>query len=153
MYIYLCSGLILNEINNRILNQVLCHEKRLVWRKKTVPHWNVWARWPSWGYTTNHHSHATTTVIRTFQNWLKKLSVDLSLFKPLGHVLICKAEIQPLKIINFTIILTTGWAYSMELEPASVCPSTLSNMNISETSWSIIIKFHQEHLWGGGLTA
>ena len=36
---------------------------------------------------------------------------------------------------------------------ASVHPSTLSNMNISETSWPIIIKFHQEHHWGGGLTA
>ena len=35
----------------------------------------------------------------------------------------------------------------------SVRPSTLSNMNISETSWPIIIKFHQEHHWGGGLTA
>ena len=45
----------------------------------------------------------------------------------------------------------------MGLEPASVppCvrPSTLSNMNISETSWPIIIKFHQEHHLGGGLTA
>ena len=49
----------------------------------------------------------------------------------------------------------------MGLEPASVrasvCPSvrlfTLSNMNISETSWPIIIKFHQEHHWGKGLTA
>ena len=34
----------------------------------------------------------------------------------------------------------------------SVCASTLSNMNISETSWPIIIKFHQEHHWSGGLT-
>ena len=45
----------------------------------------------------------------------------------------------------------------MGLEPPSVCvsvrPSTLSNMNIFETSWPIIIKFHQEHHWGGGLTA
>ena len=45
----------------------------------------------------------------------------------------------------------------MGLEPVSVhaCvrASTLSNMNISETSWPIIIKFHQEHHWGGGLTA
>ena len=49
----------------------------------------------------------------------------------------------------------------MGLEPASVrasvhpCvrPSTLSNINISETSWPIIIKFHQKHHWGGGLTA
>ena len=35
----------------------------------------------------------------------------------------------------------------------SVKASTLSNMNISETSWPIIIKFHQEHHWGGGLIA
>ena len=49
----------------------------------------------------------------------------------------------------------------MGLEPASVrvsmhsCvrPSTLSNINISETSWPIIIKLHQKHHWGGGLTA
>ena len=44
----------------------------------------------------------------------------------------------------------------MGLEPASVRPwvraSTLSNINISETSWPIIIKFHQELHWGGGLT-
>ena len=43
------------------------------------------------------------------------------------------------------------------LEPASVResvrPSTLSNMNISETSWPIVIKFHQKHHWGGGLAA
>ena len=49
----------------------------------------------------------------------------------------------------------------MGLEPASVraCvrpsvrPFTLSNINISETSWPITIKFHQKHHWGGGLTA
>ena len=45
----------------------------------------------------------------------------------------------------------------MGLEPApvraSVCVSTLSNMNISETSWPILIKFHLEHHWGGGLAA
>ena len=35
----------------------------------------------------------------------------------------------------------------------SLHPSILSNMNISETSWPIIIKFHQEYHWGGGLTA
>ena len=40
----------------------------------------------------------------------------------------------------------------MGLEPASVGMSTLSNINISKTSWPIIIKFHQEHHWGGGLT-
>ena len=30
--------------------------------------------------------------------------------------------------------------------------STLSNINISETSWPIIFKFHQKHHWGRGLT-
>ena len=44
----------------------------------------------------------------------------------------------------------------MGLEPASVSlcvrPFTLSNMNISETSWPIVIKFLQEHHKDGGLT-
>ena len=35
----------------------------------------------------------------------------------------------------------------------SICAFTLSNMNISETSWPINIKFHLEHHWGGGLAA
>ena len=42
-------------------------------------------------------------------------------------------------------------------EQASVCQSvgafTLSDMNISETSWPIIIKFHLKHHLGGGLAA
>ena len=42
----------------------------------------------------------------------------------------------------------------MGLEPASmVCLFTLSDMNISETSWPVIIKFHLKHHWGGGLAA
>ena len=41
----------------------------------------------------------------------------------------------------------------MGLEPASVRPSTLSNINISETGWPILIEFHQKHHWGGGLAA
>ena len=48
----------------------------------------------------------------------------------------------------------TGWAYRMGLEPASVCPcvraSTLSNMNISETSRPITTKFYLKHHWDGG---
>ena len=40
----------------------------------------------------------------------------------------------------------------MGLEPAFVRPSTPSNINISETSWPIIIQFHQEHHKDGGLT-
>ena len=40
----------------------------------------------------------------------------------------------------------------MGLEPASVRASTLSNKNISETSWPIVIKFHLEHHWGKGST-
>ena len=39
------------------------------------------------------------------------------------------------------------WDLSMRV---SVRPFTLSNTNISETSWPIIIKFHQKHHWDGG---
>ena len=49
----------------------------------------------------------------------------------------------------------------MGLEPASVRPSvrpsvrasTLSNMNISETSRPITTKFYLRHHWGGGKAA
>ena len=45
----------------------------------------------------------------------------------------------------------------MGLEPASVSAcvhaSTLSNMNISETSQPVTIKFYLKHNWGGGKTA
>ena len=45
----------------------------------------------------------------------------------------------------------------MGLEPASVSasvrPFTISDMNISEASWPIIIKFHLKHHLGGGLAA
>ena len=45
----------------------------------------------------------------------------------------------------------------MGLEPASVRPSvrasTLSNMNISETSRPITTKFNLKHHWGGGKAA
>ena len=39
----------------------------------------------------------------------------------------------------------------MGLESASVGPFTLSDMNISETSRRIIIKFYLKHHLGGGL--
>ena len=35
----------------------------------------------------------------------------------------------------------------------SVRAFTLSNINISETSWPINIKFHLEYYWGGGFAA
>ena len=41
----------------------------------------------------------------------------------------------------------------MGLEPASVCLSTLSNMNISETSGPITTKFFLKHHWGEGKIA
>ena len=47
----------------------------------------------------------------------------------------------------------TRWAYRMGLEPASVRASTLSNMNISETSRPIMIKFYLKHHWGWGKAA
>ena len=34
--------------------------------------------------------------------------------------------------------------------PPSVCALTLSNMNISATSWPIGTKFYLKCLWGGG---
>ena len=43
--------------------------------------------------------------------------------------------------------------YSILGVSPSVRSFTLSNINISETSLPIIIKFHQNHHWGGGLTA
>ena len=36
---------------------------------------------------------------------------------------------------------------------ASMRLSTLSNINISEISWLIVIKFHSKHHWGWGLAA
>ena len=36
---------------------------------------------------------------------------------------------------------------------ASVCASTLSNINISETSGPITTKFYLKHHWGGGKAA
>ena len=51
----------------------------------------------------------------------------------------------------------TRWAYRLGLEPASVHPSvrasTLSNMNISETSRPITTKFYLKHHWGRGKAA
>ena len=46
----------------------------------------------------------------------------------------------------------------MGLEPASVCASIrlwdhTSNINIFETSQGMVIKFHLERQWGGGLAA
>ena len=45
----------------------------------------------------------------------------------------------------------------MGLQPASLRPSvrafTLSSINISETSWPIVIKFHLEHHCDGGFAA
>ena len=44
-----------------------------------------------------------------------------------------------------------GWDWSQR---PSVLPSVYTfNMNISETSCPIKIKYHLEHQWGGGLTA
>ena len=41
----------------------------------------------------------------------------------------------------------------VRVQSASVRGSTLLNLNISETSRWIIIKFHLEHHWSGGLAA
>ena len=44
----------------------------------------------------------------------------------------------------------TRWSYRIGLEPASVCPLTISNMNISKTRKPFAIKFYLKHHWGGG---
>ena len=38
---------------------------------------------------------------------------------------------------------------------SGICPSssTISNMNISATSWPITMKFYQKHHWDGGKAA
>ena len=46
-----------------------------------------------------------------------------------------------------------GGACSIPVEPASVHPLTLSNMNISATTRPIAIKFNLKHHWGGGKAA
>ena len=64
-------------------------------------------------------------------------------------------------ILAHVSLRLTRCAYRMGLELAcvrpcvrpSVRPLTLSNMNISETSWSIVIKFYLKHHWGAGKAA
>ena len=53
---------------------------------------------------------------------------------------------------RFTL-LALPVSFRMGHEPPSVRAFTLSNMNISEISWQIKIKFRLEHHLGGGLTA
>ena len=59
----------------------------------------------------------------------------------------------PLQLHYCTSSEGSGGAYRFGLESACVCAFTLSNMNISETSRPIEIKFHLEHHWGGGNSA
>ena len=46
-----------------------------------------------------------------------------------------------------------AWDELIGWDSSHIRPFTLSNINISETSGPIIIKFHLEHHWGGGLVA
>ena len=66
------------------------------------------------------------------------------------HVI--SVDIDPIFLAHLSRRLTRG-AYRMGLEPASVRASvrasTLSNMNISETSRPITTKFYLKHHWGG----
>ena len=50
----------------------------------------------------------------------------------------------------------TGFVYKVSLKythQAGVCVSTLSNIDISETSRPIAIKFYLKHHWGEGKAA
>ena len=77
--------------------------------------------------------------------------VIFSLFRKMVHNLcwVCLLKTEP-KAKGDLIVWDSSRHPSVRL---SVRPSTLSNMNISETSWPIIIKFHQKHHWGRGMTA
>ena len=46
--------------------------------------------------------------------------------------------------------LIVYWSSRRPSVRASVHPFTLSNMNISATSWPIGMKFYLKHHWGGG---
>ena len=48
------------------------------------------------------------------------------------------------------IVYQSSWRPSVR---PSVCASTLSNINISETSGPIATKFYLKHHWGGGKAA
>ena len=45
------------------------------------------------------------------------------------------------------------WDWTQASVGVFVRPFTLSDMNISETSWPVIIKFYLKHHWGRGLAA
>ena len=49
--------------------------------------------------------------------------------------------------------LAIRWSSVRLCVRACVCESNLSNIEISETSWSIKIKFQLDHHWGRGLAA
>ena len=46
-----------------------------------------------------------------------------------------------------------GEPASVRAFPACICALTLSNINISATSWPIATKFYLNHHWGGGKAA
>ena len=70
-----------------------------------------------------------------------------------------KSSWQPASLAHLSRRLTR-WAYSITMvrrPSVIVCrlssSSTLSNLNISEASWPILIKFYVLHHWGGGKAA
>ena len=90
---------------------------------------------------------------------------DLDLFKNecwgFNVPLTTRSWRQDLSLLAHLSRRLARWAYRMGLELASVRPcvhpsvraSTLSNMNISETSRPITTKFYLKHHWGGGKAA
>ena len=86
-----------------------------------------------------------------------RVSFCCELFKMVGFVL-CFCCFVLLAHLSRRL---TRWAYRMGLKPASIracvrpCvrASTLSNMNISETSRPITTKFYLKHHWGRGKAA
>ena len=74
------------------------------------------------------------------------------------HIYFVKDRLAKFKKKRGNILLDSSLAYRMGLKlpftfHASICLSTLSNTNISETSLPIKIKFHLQHYLGKGYTS
>ena len=88
---------------------------------------------------------------------MPKLSVEIAVYEKVGSVSNLTTFIH--KIVN-DILAHQRRRLGMSLYDGtragvrvSVRASTLSNMNILETSRPIVIKFYLEHHWDGGLVA
>ena len=94
--------------------------------------------------------------LRTFQNVLMALLAGSKVSDrcPLGYLFYFSLLIVPFISSPEPKAQKVSLKYTNQVGVrASVCVSTLSNMNISITSGPIATKFHLKHYWGGGKDA